>query len=600
MGAWEWPGSREPAHGRVVVLTATTTEFRSVCASLGTDGSRDSSPEFTYEVGEFRCPDGRWWDVWVACGGQGNIPAALQASHAIQQLRPDLLVFLGTAGSLNHSVAIGDVVFATRIYGYESGRLDSGGLKARPEVAVADQELIGLARRIAAKKTWHDRIDVPPGAQYQWPEAHVAPICAGEKILADDRSELRRQLRQHFNDAAAVEMEALGFLSAAHYWGNVKAVVVRGISDRLRGKTPRRDQRLQPLACGHATAFLFELLSLFHLPHARRESEFDSRYGMWYGPLSDRTFLPDSDEPERPTLLTRTEVPSLELVGKVVDHRYELVREIGRGALNGVWEAEEKAFGQSLGRVALKMQPPSSKKRFLYFRREAELISSFDSPYVLPYRSAWTEAAGPLRGWSFIATGLGDMSLRDAVRGRALVDQALLRLMADLGRGLCYLHDQGLVHGDVKPANILRYHGRWVLGDFGLTQKPGTYEPQGTIEYMAPERFKGVVTPPNDIYAYAVTSIIATTDMMRSETPTLRNDGERLAELIRRGAPEPPGFRPQWFPGRLAGLLYAALASEPGDRPSMAEITTAVEEALAVIPYQDPSPPSRFVDSADL
>lgn len=559
------------------MVTATATEFRAVLDCL--QKTYNDSPNYSYETGEFHCPDGRIWEVWLVCAGQGNVQAALCASQAIQEIHPDLLVFLGTAGSLKDDVGIGDVVFATHVYGYESGRVGEEGILARPDVAIADGELTGLARRLAGNRSWQGRIPDGSAAAGSMPEAHVAPICAGEKIIADTGAEIRERLHAHFNGAAAVEMEGLGFLSAAHYWGNVRAAVIRGISDRLSGKDSASDKVRQPMACRNAAAFLFELISHLRIPEGRRVDGPESQYRLWGGPMANRTFIPDSGDNGSSTLITRADLPAMNLVGQVIDGRYELVREIGRGALNAVWEAEERAFGRALGRVAVKLQPPEKRRRFLYFSREAELIASFDSPYLIPYRSAWTEGSGQLQGWSFIATGLADMSLRDRIDEERLKESKLLRMMLDVGRALKYLHSRGLVHGDVKPANILRHCGRWVLGDFGLTQKTGSSEPEGTIGYMAPERFEGKVTSKNDVYSYAVTAIIAATGWDRIESSTVVNTRIRVGALMR-GAPDPPSIEYGAFPEAVGELLHRATRQDPKDRPTMADMIAAIEKEL--------------------
>lgn len=260
-----------------------------------------------------------------------------------------------------------------------------------------------------------------------------------------------------------MEMEGLGFLSGAKFWPTeTKAVVVRGVSDRLADKEPDQDAVLQPAACQNAMAFLSELLeSLWS-----KADEFWQRIMSGPGPgrpaVNASTFMALGSEGGG-TVVSRDDIPALNLVGEVVDGRYRLVREIGRGALNVVWEAEESAFGGSLGRVALKLQPPKTDKRFVYFMREASVMAGFDEPNLLPYRCAGVQAGGTLAGWSFISTALAELSLRDMVNEQPLQGAELTGLLADVATGLHHLHTRRLVHVDVKPANILRLGNRWVI-----------------------------------------------------------------------------------------------------------------------------------------
>lgn len=187
----------------------------------------------------------------MGCVGQGNVNAALQASQAMQDLQPEVIAFLGTAGGLKQGVGLGDVVFATKVYGYEAGKETDRQMLARPDVGLADPQLKGFARRIAAADNWQRPRSDSDGLEA--PRLHVEAIVAGEKIQSGQREALRERLPVSFNDAVAVEMEGLGFLTAAHHMGGMKAMVIRGISDLLSDISPEHDERVQPLACADAS-----------------------------------------------------------------------------------------------------------------------------------------------------------------------------------------------------------------------------------------------------------------------------------------------------------------------------------------------------------
>jgi nucleoside phosphorylase len=80
----------------------------------------------------------------------------------------------------------------------------------------------------------------------------VAPIAAGEAVVASNKGRIAAHLKRHYGDALAVEMEGRGFLEAAHIESGCRAVVVRGISDLLRGKAKAG---WQPRAADAAAAF---------------------------------------------------------------------------------------------------------------------------------------------------------------------------------------------------------------------------------------------------------------------------------------------------------------------------------------------------------
>ncbi|MFD7130872.1 protein kinase [Streptomyces sp. NPDC059894] len=566
-----------PNARRVVVLTATVVEYAAVLELLESKDPLNSVSGAPYTVGHLTVASATW-ETWVACIGQGNVNAALQASQAIQDLRPRLIVFLGTAGGLKEGVRLGDVVFATKVYGYETGKQTDERMLARPDIALADARTVGFARRIAASGKWRP-VRAASGDGLESPWVHVEPIAAGEKIQAGQRGEFRDHLRASFNDAVAVEMEGLGFLTAARQWSGVPAMVIRGVSDLLADKSPGQDERVQPVACRNAARFLGDLLGDLASDEPSSPNGHRQRTELARSMFDPLTFVPADASDSRATL-SRGDLPLVDLTGATVGPGYLLLREIGRGSLNAVWEAEERAFGRTLNRVAVKLQPPDTTKRYRYFTREAATMAGFDSPYVIPYRAAGTEASGPLKGWSYIVTGLADGSLRDWIDEEPLKDDGLTAMLLDLARALRHLHRRRLVHGDVKPANILRYGQRWVLGDFGLTQPTGAQEPEGTLGYMAPERFDGRVISANDVYSFAVTAVVAACGTWRNERRTVDSTVGRVAAYLSTNERRRPEYDREAFPQEFWRVLDMCFAKDPRDRPTMENVIDCLERTV--------------------
>src|SRR5205085_7518434 len=127
-----------------------------------------------YELGTFTA--GQWsWDVGIAEIGAGNAGAAFAAERAIAYFNPSIVLFVGVAGGLK-DVKLGDVVVATKVYGYESGRANIT-FQPRPEVGNVPYRMAELARAEARTKEWLKRLPKP--IPKRAPRIFVAPIAAG-------------------------------------------------------------------------------------------------------------------------------------------------------------------------------------------------------------------------------------------------------------------------------------------------------------------------------------------------------------------------------------------------------------------------------------
>jgi len=248
---------RSQSYPRAVILTALGVEYNAVRSHLTNLREETHSQGPVYEVGEFLGQAVHTWEVCIVETGAGNAPAGIQAERVIAYFRPQVALLVGVAGGLKDDVSLGDVVAATDIYGYESGKAKLA-FRPRPSVGRSSSDMIHRARAEARREDWLKRVTKGVASR---PTVVVKPIAAGEKVVADSRSALCRFLRSTYEAAVAVEMEGRGFLEAAYENPGVRCLVVRGISDLIDGKGEADAQGWQEIASRHAAAFAFEVLS---------------------------------------------------------------------------------------------------------------------------------------------------------------------------------------------------------------------------------------------------------------------------------------------------------------------------------------------------
>jgi nucleoside phosphorylase len=166
----------------------------------------------------------------------------ISCTRTVTRFRPRVAMFVGVAGGIK-DVAIGDVVAATKVYAYEGGKETRSGFQPRPELRHAAYSLAQRARMVAREAKWQDRL-IQNGPSPDRYKLFVGPIAAGEKVLAFQTGAVAQFIRQQYGDSLAVEMEGIGFLETVHLHPSVEAIVIRGISDLLSGKSRGRCRRV--------------------------------------------------------------------------------------------------------------------------------------------------------------------------------------------------------------------------------------------------------------------------------------------------------------------------------------------------------------------
>lgn len=238
----------------IVVLTALEVEYRAMSAHLVRPRPHRHAAGTQFDVGAVAGHPDR--PVVLGLTGTGNTTAAIMAERAITEFQPHAVVFVGVAGALRDWLAIGDVVVATRVYGYHGERSEDDGSKMRPRGYEAGHALEQAARRLARSADWRAELADDGCA----PQVHFEPIASGEVVVNSRNSPTAHLLDRHFNDAVAVETEGAGVAQCGHLH-NLPTITVRGISDHADGQKDSLDRNgSQTIAARHAALFARALI----------------------------------------------------------------------------------------------------------------------------------------------------------------------------------------------------------------------------------------------------------------------------------------------------------------------------------------------------
>ncbi|MEG3845403.1 TIR domain-containing protein [Microcoleus sp. herbarium19] len=274
-----------------VILTALPVEYMAVRTHIA-DLREEMHPQGTiYERGKF-VANATSWEVGIVEVGAGNASAGVEAERAIAYFNPSVILFVGVAGGIK-DVALGDVVAATKVYGYESGKAKLK-FQPRPDVGLSTYSLIQRARAESKKSDWLQRLASAPEST---PRVFVAPIAAGEKVIASSKSNVFKFIQLNYGDAVAVEMEGRGLLQAAHANHQVSALVIRGISDLIDGKSEADAGGSQEMAARNASAFAFEILAKLQIEETAKASSQQSTLPLLL-PKSAQIMSSDSTPPK--------------------------------------------------------------------------------------------------------------------------------------------------------------------------------------------------------------------------------------------------------------------------------------------------------------
>ena len=279
---------------------------------------------------------------------------------------------------------------------------------------------------------------------------------------------------------------------------------------------------------------------------------------------------------------------------------YELEEVLGEGSFAMVWRGSQPGLGRDVAVKQLHARLADSAQFIRHFETEAQMVAVLEHPHIVPLYDFWREPGAAYLVMRYLRGGTLESRLVD----RPLAEGELIRLIEQVGGALELAHRRGVIHRDVKPANVfLDEESNFYLGDFGIASgleystEAAAAISTGSPGYAAPEQLRRqAIDARTDIYAMGVTLFEAATGRLPFAEETTE------AALVRRQLedeiPAPSSVRPgapQW----LDDVVARATAKEPAQRfDSVGELLSVVV-ATANPPTTDQvSPrPAAYVSS---
>jgi eukaryotic-like serine/threonine-protein kinase len=273
-------------------------------------------------------------------------------------------------------------------------------------------------------------------------------------------------------------------------------------------------------------------------------------------------------------------------VRQTLGGRYKLLDELGTGGMAVVWRARDEVLGRP---VAVKLlagrysDDPQSRARI---RDEARAAATLSHPNICQVYD-YGETSGT--GTPYVVMELvNGPTLQQRVSNGKLPPRTVFRICGEVAAALAAAHEHGLVHRDIKMANIMVTPAGAKVVDFGIAAAAGPASPEdmlvGTPAYLAPERLTGdLIVPASDVYALGVLlyrlladespwSVESTTQMLRAHV-----------YLDPIPLPTTPGV-----PAAVAELIERCLRKDPASRPSASEVSGTLADAAEAAPIPDP------------
>ena len=265
-------------------------------------------------------------------------------------------------------------------------------------------------------------------------------------------------------------------------------------------------------------------------------------------------------------------------VGQTYGGRYKLISRIAIGGMGEVWQAKDQVILRDVAIKILKPEylgDPGFLERFRTEARHAARVNHDGIANVFDY--------GEDSGSAFLVMELvpGDSLAKILERDKSLPTDKVLDIVAQTARALFAAHEEGMVHRDVKPGNLLiTPDGHVKITDFGIARVAdqvsltATGQVMGTVQYLAPEQATGKpASPATDIYSLGIVAYEA----LAGKRP-FTGDSQMAIAMAQINETPPP--LPSNIDQRVQNLILSCLAKKPNQRPESAMALAERAESL--------------------
>ena len=289
------------------------------------------------------------------------------------------------------------------------------------------------------------------------------------------------------------------------------------------------------------------------------------------------------------------------MVGRTLSH-YEIVEKLGEGGMGVVYKAEDLKLKRSVALKLLSAQLSKETHAMAQLEREAQAASALNHPHICTIHEV-----GEAGGQAYIAMEyVAGRTLKSLAEPGGLPVETVLRYGAQIADALAHAHERGVVHRDLKTANVvITPEGQVKVLDFGLAKRlpvrekaEGTHATEtfaqedaiaGTLPYMAPEVLSGnPADARSDLWALGVVLY----EMAAGQLPFRGQSGYELSSMILR---DPPPPLPAHVPAGLRAVITRLLAKEPELRyRSAGEARAALEAVGQTLLVPEASRPAKM------